>query len=444
MHSGIGIFELNLPATQILGMKQLLLYSIVFFSSLTATAQKVWFIYLQSEPARPFYVKVNDKIYNSSSSGYLIISRLQDSTYTLKIGFTGNAVPEQKYTLSVNRKDRGFLIKDFGEKGWGLFDMQSMTVIMAEQNMQGTNGKTKTGNDNVSGFTDILSKATDDPSLKEKQVESVVKKEEISIPPATNTDTVKEEKAPPVVKNKIEVINPEPVHSVDTTHSDKGSIVQAEENDSKAKLEEEPKVTTMPAEPSLVEKKESEQYQRSVIKRKSESSTTEGFGLVFTDEYGGAVPDTIRILIPNQKQVAKTDSLKDETVEEKRFLDISVMDSVKKEPEKTAVKNEGPKLIQKNNCPSLADENDFLKLRKRMAAETGDDKMIEEARKYLKTKCFSVLQIRNLGTLFLNDEGKYKFFDVSYAHVSDLENFHSLENDLKDTYYITRFRAMLR
>ena len=51
--------------------------------------------------------------------------------------------------------------------------------------------------------------------------------------------------------------------------------------------------------------------------------------------------------------------------------------------------------------------------------------------------------IKNLSTLFLNDDGKYKFFDAAYTHVSDPENFSSLAAELKDEYYINRFKAML-
>jgi hypothetical protein len=43
---------------------------------------------------------------------------------------------------------------------------------------------------------------------------------------------------------------------------------------------------------------------RSVVLRKSESSTTEGFGLVFIDNQNGAI-DTIRLLIPNQRRTFK-------------------------------------------------------------------------------------------------------------------------------------------
>ena len=79
-----------------------------------------------------------------------------------------------------------------------------------------------------------------------------------------------------------------------------------------------------------------------------------------------------------------------------------------------------------------------------MAAETNDDGMVDEAKKYFKTKCFAVSQIKNLSALFLNDNGKYKFFDAAYAHVSDPDNFSSLVAELKDEYYINRFKAMLR
>ena len=79
-----------------------------------------------------------------------------------------------------------------------------------------------------------------------------------------------------------------------------------------------------------------------------------------------------------------------------------------------------------------------------MASETVDDDMIAEARKYFKSKCFTVLQLKNLSTLFLDDGGKYKFFDAAYTYVSDAENFINLQAELKDEYYTNRFKAMLR
>jgi hypothetical protein len=78
-----------------------------------------------------------------------------------------------------------------------------------------------------------------------------------------------------------------------------------------------------------------------------------------------------------------------------------------------------------------------------MAAAEGDDDMISQAKKYFKLKCFSVPQIKNLGALFLNDESKYNFFDAAYKYATDKTAFATLETELKDPYFINRFKAML-
>ncbi|HNG64489.1 MAG TPA: hypothetical protein PLK54_12075 [Ferruginibacter sp.] len=57
--------------------------------------------------------------------------------------------------------------------------------------------------------------------------------------------------------------------------------------------------------------------------------------------------------------------------------------------------------------------------------------------------CYSTEQIRNLGSLFLTDEGKYKLYVAAYPFVADLDLFGTLGSELKDAYYISRFRAML-
>ena len=99
--------------------------------------------------------------------------------------------------------------------------------------------------------------------------------------------------------------------------------------------------------------------------------------------------------------------------------------------------------VKSNNCKSVAVEDDFFKLRKKMAGQNNDDAMIAEAKKTFKTKCFSTTQVRNLSALFLTDESKYKFFDAAYQYVSDLENFSTLQTALKDEYFINRFKAMI-
>ena len=78
-----------------------------------------------------------------------------------------------------------------------------------------------------------------------------------------------------------------------------------------------------------------------------------------------------------------------------------------------------------------------------MASENTDEGMIAEAKKYFKSKCFTTEQVKNLSALFLTSAGKYQFFDAAYLHVSDQKNFSSLESEIKDDYYLKRFKALI-
>ena len=106
-----------------------------------------------------------------------------------------------------------------------------------------------------------------------------------------------------------------------------------------------------------------------------------------------------------------------------------------------------PQVVQSSttnsDCKAFATNEDFLRLRKKMASENNDDQMIKIATKYFHTKCFSTEQIKNLSFLFLGNEGKYRFFDVAYPFSSDSEQYKTLQSQLTDSYYINRFKAML-
>src|SRR5438477_12614710 len=143
-------------------MKRLILISCFVLGFVLTNAQKIYFIYLQTETGEPFFVRINDKLYSSTTSGYLILPRLLDSTYAFKLGFPGKSI-DLDFSTSINKKDYGYLIKNFGEKGWGLFDLQSLGIQMSSSNVKGT-AQNHNINQPVNAFTDLLSKATDDPS----------------------------------------------------------------------------------------------------------------------------------------------------------------------------------------------------------------------------------------------------------------------------------------
>lgn len=97
-----------------------------------------------------------------------------------------------------------------------------------------------------------------------------------------------------------------------------------------------------------------------------------------------------------------------------------------------------------SDCKDFATTEDFLRLRKKMAAESSDAAMIRVANKYFKSKCYSTAQVKDLSYLFLTNEGKYMFFDAAYAYTSDSDQYETLESQFTDDYYLNRFKAMIR
>lgn len=476
-------------------MKRLIVILLLSVSALKVSSQKVYFVYVQSENEDPFFIKIEGDIYSSSGSGYLILPKLKDTTYSFKLGFPQNKWPEQNFSININHKDHGFVLKNIKDKGWGLFDLQSMEILMSSNKTTPETKNEIKSNKDDSEFSDILAKATGDPSIKESnnrvdenknQRKDVSPKDTVSItanskptgkeekeiaqkiekPPVTDTtvivkiseksktDPIKEEKKDFLKKDTVSVtaINKQGKELVqkvdekpslaDTTNivktSDKIEVDPAKEEKKDMPENEPEKKKTDEADLSI-------RYARSLVTKRSESSTTEGFGLTYIDKYADGLIDTIRVLIPNTKLVVlKKDNVPKQEV---KFIEITPdtakqekkeVETVNKDSEKTVKPNLG------NDCTATATEDDFFELRKKMASVQGDDNMISEAKSYFIIKCFSTNQVRNLGSLFLTDEGKYRFFDTAYKFVVDPAGYGDLENELKDQYYINRFKAMLR
>ncbi len=176
-------------------MKKVLLVFIAFCSVYRAHAQKVYFMYLQSENNAPFFVKMSDKIHSSTSSGYIILSNLRDSTYSLSLGFPGDQNSESVFNIPVESKDKGLLIKNF-EGETGLFDLQTMNIYK-RFNPETSNAQTTIKTDS---FSRRLSQAVKDESLLTTVIKKETKPEEKKeAPPEVKTDPIIEE-----VKKEIE------------------------------------------------------------------------------------------------------------------------------------------------------------------------------------------------------------------------------------------------
>ena len=162
-------------------MNKLLITCFVLLLTIsTAFTQRTYFVYLQTESEQPFYVKLNEKVISSTSSGYVILSRLRDSAYDFTLGFPGNQWPEQKFTVGVAKKDHGYLVKNFGEKGWGLFNLQTLAIQMSGVKNEKIPATSSAGE--VNAFTDLLSKAANDSTIRQKEVVAKVETKKPRVP----------------------------------------------------------------------------------------------------------------------------------------------------------------------------------------------------------------------------------------------------------------------
>ncbi|MEJ8818132.1 DUF4476 domain-containing protein [Lacibacter sp. H407] len=405
-----------------------------------AQAQLNHFIYLQTDNQQPFYVKYNNRIISSSATGYLILSKLKGGQVDFAVGFPKSDQQEQQFQCNIEQADKGFLIKNFNEKGWGLYDLQSSSVLYAAVK---TDPKINTSNVSVppanDPFSNMLSKVTQDSTVK-------------------TVNVVKE----PVVEKPAVVNVPTPVVTTPATTPVKDSITTIQTTTESEKPKEQPVVN----EPVWIAPA------KTPVKQIRKFESREGNDYVFEVQESNGVRDTVRlfiekdstpipqVVVPVQPEVvkdtvavvppqtkeepvkveAKKDSIqvvvpkKEETVEKKEEIVQPVVPPVQKTE---------PQGLPNSNCKNFATEDDLIKLRRRMASQSKDEQMINEAKKAFQKNCFTSAQLKNLSVLFLSDEGRYRFFDAAMPFVTDFSNFKSLGETILDEYYKKRFLALL-
>jgi hypothetical protein len=485
--------------------KKLFFLFAVLLAAFSAVAQQDHFVYLQTDNGKPFYVRMNSKILSSSSEGYIIIPNITDGVYQLKVGFPKKEYPEESFTISVNKYNEGYLIKHFEDKGLQLFNMETLALISG--NKDTISSAVVTTEDN-NPFTKMLATVVKDSSIlqnHELAIENPAKvadtsgsanttaEIEISSPP--DTSTVMNIPTQPVdsavAANTGSVAStlpaPDSSYTVATSDSqvskllsrkdDKGlQMIYADHNGNdndtvrvfmplaKKDIPAGSKATnngnsdrpsnkiyssadtSLTITPTIIKP---ENEQKGFVMRKDTLSVATDSASVDPSK---TAPEQVFYIGPEEKN---KESQVEKPANEKKGL-FSGLNSSKnsdKEKDKTEKKPVNkiemlPKVVTSSevnsDCKEFADNEDFLRLRKKMASENNKEDMIKVARKAFKTRCFSTAQIKDLSFLFLTDEGKYMFFDAAYPHTSDSDQFNSLEAQLRDPYYKTRFEAMIR
>lgn len=462
-------------------------------------AQQNHFIYLQTENNQLFYVKMNGKVISSSSAGYLILPDLPDGTLQLTVGFPKNEFPEEKFDVGINNKNEGYLLKNLNEKGWVLFNLQSLAII-ERSSIASSVAAVVTTNKNDDAFSSLLANAVNDSSLfQHNNVENKIQTQTTPPDQIIVKDTALSQKDNDRNASQIQDVQ---ITSINNDNGLKDTLSH--------KIDAAPAVSTTPVEGMKGDTLRI--YDTVFVKDKDEVNKilgvkdSVGMDMVYTVKKPSG-EDTVRLFLPSTEvnKAQKPDSLisMNNTIAKSNDAVLTITptiippdykaseqapskDSVIQIPENPVIpktdsssenKQPMPPLIEKkvedsisetrtdvpkpeseiivlpqavtssemnSDCSSFATDQDFLKVRKKMASSIGKENMIEAARKFFKLKCYSTEQIKNLSYLFLTEEGKYLFFDMAYAFTSDSNLYETLQSQFQDPYYLNRFKAMIR
>ena len=248
------------------------------FASLSALGQHNHYIYIQSDNAQNFYIRKGGELISSSASGFVILPRIEPGQQEFLVGFPKNQFPEYQFAIEIKGKDRGFALKNFNEKGWGLFDLQSLDVIMGKKiEPKKEETKTETGPLTDDPFSVILASAVGDQRIRQT---SLVYREEITAqhnpPVKPETSNNKNQAAPATesvvvkttapAKSEPVVINPDITSKKDPVAVNSplppASDATAKKTSETAKKEEVVTNTTAPVKNEVVAKQTAEPAQK--------------------------------------------------------------------------------------------------------------------------------------------------------------------------------------
>jgi len=489
-------------------MKQLVYLLILLFCGISLRAQQGYFIAIDADDNQFFSVTIGKKNYRSSSIGHLVIPNLKDSTYQLLFSFPQSNYKDQVFSVTIDKKDKGYSLKKDPVKGWSLVDRQASTsggipqttasdpitkdTLKQELKPLEKNQAPVVKSNNA--FARMMAAVVNDsavlvitpvnkPLPPKKAVDSVsvnkpdINKEVVVQKKIDSGSIAASSKSRDSVDTQIQkttAVNKTPAANRDSNTLAVQKTTQPEEakTDSAGIVSAKADSMALKVKSPESEKDSAARHtkppRQSFVLKIGEKWLRTTKEISYIDSTEGEGSDTVKISIDldTSDRVVKQTGV--DTGSKKLAPVPSINDSMKVKASDTAagiqktadtssitVKPADTTFVKppvaskkpeliNSDCRNFATENDLDKLRIKMLTESNLDERIQIARKFFRTKCVTTRQVRALTELFVNDKTRYAFFDAAYPFVSDSSNFKSLIDLLNEEYYINRFKAMVR
>ncbi|MDF2193740.1 DUF4476 domain-containing protein [Paraflavitalea sp. CAU 1676] len=259
-----------------------------------AQAQSDYYIFVMADNQQPFYARLNDRIYSSSSIGHLVIPQLKDTTYQLYLGFPKKQYSEQLYVISFNNKDLDYQLRHTDGDGWQLVNAQTHEQLKPRQGEAAKLSLPGLGERKTGAFAILMSGLVNDSAVLYKtlaKTDPPVQPAAVSVKTELPTAATQTKEAAPVTGGSLTTVTESPVR--DSVQPAPVSVAAA-----------------IPAKDSIEKKIDSSLAanhpapQRSVVLQVQEWWNDKGKGFIYYDSTSAGI-DTISLTIEFDKNAGK-------------------------------------------------------------------------------------------------------------------------------------------
>jgi len=485
-------------------MRVLLLW-LLFFVPGTLVSQQ-FHVYIQGDNQQAFYVKRSGDATASSSSGFLILPKLQSGNHQLIVGFPSRQWPEQEFGVNLKSDNRGFTLKKGEGQSWQLMDMHSGEVIRGKKLEEASKPEpepefSKSGDP----FAVTLASAVGDEGIRDtrliamasrpspvatSKLPSLQQKQPVDIAgtdrPSTQTSggqpvsETEQEKKLPDDGVRVKVNPPVTVSSTPEKSTEQGAKTEAKALPPPAEkeaLDPAGKPTDIPANQPKTGAAENKPAE-STANKTPELITTKPVDNPATKASGTAMnnkaaenPPAVKTsekpkqnIYPLNNRISKISEVRGWTSTELIYVDMqggvadtiviiiddqlplerkdSVVTEITLEETSSSITSFKPGT--RANCRGLASERDMLNVRRRAARMSRDQDMLSLLVRDVREKCYTVERLQSLAYVFVTDEMRFEFLRQAYPHAYDPANYYRLESLLNSEDYISRFRGLIK
>ena len=343
------------------------------------------YLFIEAEGQQPFYLKRGGETYSSSGSGFIILSKLNQREIDLVIGFPNKIFPEVAFKIGPIQQDRGFALKQLEGKGWVLVDRQTSSLILGGPVVIKTTAVATTSTS--TGFANMLSDATGDKSLLEKTALITTPSEKPLTANAKTKSNTAQAKSPTPAKQASKAPTLGIVRSY--IQVDDSSLLRIAYFEKGAKNSWDTIIVE-------IEKKRKQPY---ITKPVAIDSTKEALSSK------SSISNETTIDVPKQNVAT----------------DLSVGCSL-----------------------SIALPKDLRELQRKMAKAATFELQLDLATKAFNEKCFTTKQVKELGTIFWEEQNKLTFYSRIKKQVADPSLYGELEQTFIQEASKKAFRDMLK